>query len=65
MIYRIACWAGIAAGAAGALAAYEALWLAAVGLGLLAIICAGIVLWEAAGVKGWGSTSSSNTRRAT
>jgi hypothetical protein len=46
MIYRIACWAGIAAGAAGALAAYEARWLAAGGLGLLAIICGGIVLWK-------------------
>ena len=40
MIHRIACWAGIAARAAGALAAYEALWLAAIGLGLLAVICA-------------------------
>jgi hypothetical protein len=46
MLYRIACWAGLVAGAAGALAAYEALWLAAFGLGLLAVICAGIVLWK-------------------
>ena len=46
MTYRIACWAGIAAGAAGGLAAYETRWFAAVGLGLLAIICAGIVLWK-------------------
>jgi hypothetical protein len=41
MIYRIAWWAGIAAGAAGALAGYEAHWLA-----LLAVICAGIVWWK-------------------
>jgi hypothetical protein len=46
MIYRIAWWAGIAAGGAGALAAYETRWLAAFGLGLLAIICAGIVVWK-------------------
>jgi hypothetical protein len=46
MIYQIAWWTGIASGAAGAFAAYEARWLAALGLGLLAIICAGIVIWK-------------------
>jgi hypothetical protein len=46
MVYRIASWAGFAAGAAGAVAAYEGRWLVAVWLGLLAIICAGIALWE-------------------
>jgi hypothetical protein len=46
MIYRIACWTGIATGAAGAFAAYEGRWLVAVGLGLLAVICGGIVVWK-------------------
>jgi hypothetical protein len=46
MIYRIAGWTGIAAGAGGALAASQAQWFVAFGLGLLAVICAGIVLWK-------------------
>jgi hypothetical protein len=46
MIYRIAWWTGIATGAAGAFAASEGRWLVAVELGLAAIICAGIALWE-------------------
>jgi hypothetical protein len=40
MIYRIAWWTGIAAGAAGAMAAYYNHWRVGVGLGLLAVICA-------------------------
>jgi hypothetical protein len=46
MIYRIEWWAGIAAGAAGALAAYEAHWFVALWLGLVAVVCSGIVLWK-------------------
>jgi hypothetical protein len=39
LIYRIAWWTGIAVGAAGVVAAYSGLWLVAVGLGLLALVC--------------------------
>jgi membrane protein implicated in regulation of membrane protease activity len=39
----IAWWTGIAAGAAGVLAAYSGHWLVAVGFGLLALVCAVIV----------------------
>jgi hypothetical protein len=46
VIYRIASWVGIAAGAAGAVAAYEAHWFAVAWLALLAAICAGLVLWK-------------------
>jgi hypothetical protein len=46
MIYRIECWAGIAAGVAAALAAYETHWFVALWLGLLAVVCVGLVLWK-------------------
>jgi hypothetical protein len=46
MIYRIASYVAIAAGAAGLLAMYYARWVEAFGLGLLAVICAGIAWWE-------------------
>jgi DNA-binding XRE family transcriptional regulator len=39
----IAWWTGIAAGVAGLVVAYSGFWLVAVGLGLLALICAAIV----------------------
>lgn len=45
MIYRIAWWAGIAAGLAGLLAAYYERWPEAVGLGLLALVCA-VIVWN-------------------
>jgi hypothetical protein len=44
MIYRIAWWLGIAGGVAGTLSAYHAQWPEAIVFGLVAIICAGIVL---------------------
>jgi hypothetical protein len=46
MIYGIVRVVAIVAGAAGAIAAYYDRWLEAVGLGLLAIIGAGIALWK-------------------
>ena len=39
----IAWWTGIAAGVAGLVVAYSGFWLVAVGLGLLALVCAVIV----------------------
>jgi len=44
MIYRIASWAGIALGVAG-VTAYTERWPVALGLGLLAAVCAGLGLW--------------------
>jgi hypothetical protein len=44
MIYRIASWAGIAIGVAGVIAAYTERWPVALGLGLLAAVCAGLGL---------------------
>ena len=39
----IAWWTGVAAGLAGVVAAYSGYWLVAIGLGLLALVCAVIV----------------------
>jgi hypothetical protein len=39
----VAWWIGIAAGVAGVVAAYSGHWRVAVGLGLLALVCAVIV----------------------
>jgi hypothetical protein len=45
MIYRIASWTGIAAGLAGVVAASYERWLVAIGLGLLAVVCA-VIVWN-------------------
>jgi hypothetical protein len=39
----ISWWTGIAAGVAGVVAAYSGHWRVAIGLGLLALVCAVIV----------------------
>jgi hypothetical protein len=54
LIYRIAWWTGIAAGGAGVLAAYFDHWRVAVGLGLLAVICALFGLRELRKGSLWG-----------
>lgn len=42
---RIASWAGMAAGGAGVVAVLIGHWRVAVGLGLLALVCA-IIVWR-------------------
>jgi hypothetical protein len=46
MSYRIAGWTGIVAGAAGVVTAYYGHWFVTLTLGLLALVCAGIVVWK-------------------
>jgi hypothetical protein len=46
MVYRIVSWVAIAAGSAAVVAIYTARWVVAVGLGLLTVICVGIVWWK-------------------
>jgi multidrug transporter EmrE-like cation transporter len=46
MIYRIASWAGIAGCAAAVAAAFYGQWIGALGFAVLALICAGIVIWK-------------------
>ena len=45
VLYQIAWWTGIAAGLAGMLAGYYEHWAVAIGLTLLAIVCA-VIVWN-------------------